>query len=336
MFSVLKRIVMHYDVFNGDADGIISLLQLRMAQPQISTLITGVKRDIKLLQQVALCSDVSGVTVLDISMEKNSDALYSLIDRDVPIFYCDHHRAGDVPQADNFTALIDLDAQVCTSLLINRHLKGRFVEWALVGAYGDNLFAVADTLADECGLSLAQKQFLKELGILINYNGYGAVIDDLNISPATLFTQLMTYSSPFLLENDFNSPYHFLKQAYDADLAYLKSLHPIEDTEIVSIYDLPCEAWARRISGVFGNILANEAPNKAHAVLTLNQNRQDYTVSVRAPLNHRTGADDICCQFPSGGGRKAAAGINQLPISDKNKFIKAFTSFYQEQLENTL
>ena len=61
---------MHYDVFNGDADGIIALLQLRFAEPKQSTLVTGVKRDIKLLKQVDAKSATS-VTVLDISMEKN-------------------------------------------------------------------------------------------------------------------------------------------------------------------------------------------------------------------------------------------------------------------------
>ena len=43
---------MHYDVFNGDADGIISLLQLRFYQPTESQLVTGVKRDIQLLDQL--------------------------------------------------------------------------------------------------------------------------------------------------------------------------------------------------------------------------------------------------------------------------------------------
>ena len=41
-----------YDVFNGDADGICSLVQLRLAEPRESTLVTGVKRDINLLTQV--------------------------------------------------------------------------------------------------------------------------------------------------------------------------------------------------------------------------------------------------------------------------------------------
>ena len=34
-----------YDVFNGDADGICALIQLRLAEPADTTLITGVKRD---------------------------------------------------------------------------------------------------------------------------------------------------------------------------------------------------------------------------------------------------------------------------------------------------
>lgn len=319
---------MHYDVFNGDADGIIALLQLRKAEPKKSKLITGVKRDIKLVKQVAAQSDASGMTVLDISMEKNTDALYDLIERDIPVFYCDHHRTGEVPQANNFTALINLDAQMCTSLLINKHLAGRYVEWAIAGAYGDNLFASAEALADQIGISAEQREFLKELGTLINYNGYGATVEDLHIPPAELFVQLMEYGSPFELQQDKTSPYYALKQGYEADSAHLAVLKPLESSEIAEVYELPCEAWARRISGVFGNALANQSPDKAHAVLTLNQNQQDYTVSVRAPLNNRTGADEVCTQFATGGGRKAAAGINQLPTSAKQEFIQKLESFY--------
>ena len=39
---------MDYDVFNGDADGIISLVQLRLSDPRDAELVTGRKRDIKL------------------------------------------------------------------------------------------------------------------------------------------------------------------------------------------------------------------------------------------------------------------------------------------------
>jgi intracellular sulfur oxidation DsrE/DsrF family protein len=82
---------MHYDVFNGDADGIIALLQLRLAEPKQATLVTGVKRDIKLVEQVVAAGDAVTATVLDISMEKNSAALQSLLASGVEVFYCDHH-----------------------------------------------------------------------------------------------------------------------------------------------------------------------------------------------------------------------------------------------------
>ncbi|MGJ8687531.1 MAG: DHH family phosphoesterase, partial [Spongiibacteraceae bacterium] len=47
----------HIDVFNGDADGICALLQLRLAAPLDSELVTGVKRDISLLDRVAAGAD---------------------------------------------------------------------------------------------------------------------------------------------------------------------------------------------------------------------------------------------------------------------------------------
>ncbi|MGD8111362.1 DHH family phosphoesterase [Vibrio sp. TRT 17S01] len=321
---------MHYDVFNGDADGILSLIQLRKHEPKSSTLVTGVKRDIKLLQKVTTEKNVSGVTALDISMEKNLDALHELLDRKIPVFYCDHHRTGEVPQADNFTALINLDAQICTSLLINKHIGGRFVYWAIAGAFGDNLNAQAERLAQECELQAEHTEFLKELGVLINYNGYGASLSDLHIEPAELFVELMRYESPFDLLADTSSPYYLLKQGYGSDAGNLEMLEASFTTFSTEVYVLPCEAWARRISGVFGNQLANQSPSKAHAVLILNTNGEDYTVSVRAPLENRTGADEVCSQFATGGGRKAAAGINQLPKSEVENFVQALNQFYKK------
>lgn len=54
----------HVDVFNGDADGICALHQLRLAEPRAATLVTGPKRDIALLRRAAqtVCTSV---TVLD-------------------------------------------------------------------------------------------------------------------------------------------------------------------------------------------------------------------------------------------------------------------------------
>ena len=63
-----------YDIFNGDADGLCALQQLRLARPQSAELITGVKRDIRLLDRVVARAGDS-LTVLDISMRANAGAL---------------------------------------------------------------------------------------------------------------------------------------------------------------------------------------------------------------------------------------------------------------------
>ena len=43
---------MNYDVFDGDADGLCALHQFWLKNPAPAKLVTGVKRDIKLLDRV--------------------------------------------------------------------------------------------------------------------------------------------------------------------------------------------------------------------------------------------------------------------------------------------
>ncbi|GEM81325.1 DHH family phosphoesterase [Vibrio superstes] len=312
----------HYDVFNGDADGICALLQLRLKTPKNSTLITGVKRDIQLLQQVVDQQDVGSVTVLDISMEKNLCALQSLVKRKVDIFYCDHHRTGRAPISPHLKSLLDTSSDVCTSLLINLLLNNSHYLWACVGAFGDNLSEEATALALEHGVAHEDIDFLKQLGTLINYNGYGGSIDDLHFHPKALFESLLKSPNPLRLRDKTDGVYHQLKAGFDRDWNDVKSIQATYSTEHIEIYKLPSQAWARRISGTYGNWLANELPNKAIAVLTANPCDKSYTVSVRSPLVNREGADDVCAQFPKGGGRTGAAGINELPEEMVELFVK--------------
>ncbi|WP_306306038.1 DHHA1 domain-containing protein [Methylomonas koyamae] len=97
-------------------------------------------------------------------------------------------------------------------------------------------------------------------------------------------------------------------------------------TDSVAVFVLPDQKWARRVSGVWGNELANRYPDRAHAVLNRNRNG-GFQVSVRAPLNNKAGADELCRQF-SGGGRKAAAGIDNLRAEYIDNFISAFQAKY--------
>ncbi len=331
---------MHYDVFNGDADGIIALLQLRLSDPRESVLVTGVKRDIKLLSQVycrlaeqGAQHDISSVTVLDVSMEKNLSALQSLLDSNIDVFYCDHHRTGEIPDSSHLDTLVDTAPESCTSLLINQKLNGAHVAWAIAATFGDNLKTVAVQLANESGFDQPQTEFLEELGILVNYNGYGSSLSDLHFTPIELYQTLYQYPNPFDLFDDKNSVFYRLRAAYQNDRQQLSNLVPVYESEVARVFELPGETWARRISGVFGNEIVNQDPNRAQAVLTKNQDGESYTVSLRSPLSNRTGADQICSSFATGGGRKAAAGINQLNELDKMNFISKIETYYSPPIE---
>jgi len=111
------------DVFNGDADGLCALHQLRLNNPQDSTLITGVKRDIALVKQVR-CNAGDTVTILDISLDKNRGDLLNVLEKGANVTYVDHHFAGEIPAHDNLDAHIDTAATTCTSLIVNTMLNG--------------------------------------------------------------------------------------------------------------------------------------------------------------------------------------------------------------------
>ena len=317
----------YYDVFNGDADGILSLLQLRQVEPRDSVLMTGVKRDIALLKQVPLDNLPKDITVLDISMEKNMEALSAQLADGAKVFYADHHRAGDIPEHKALSANIDLDANVCTALIVDRLLSGKKHEWAITAAYGDNLIAVADELSSKAGLSQEQAEQLKELGTLVNYNGYGESLTDLHYAPAELFLQLLKYQTPFDCINDSNSPYAVLQKAYKEDHEKAQSAKIIADESNLLALQLEDASWARRISGVYGNELANNNPSKAIIVLTRNED-DSYRVSLRAPIANKQGAGSICAQFDTGGGREAAAGINHLPSEALTELLHKVREHY--------
>lgn len=318
---------MQIDVFNGDADGICALVQLRLAQPAQAKWVTGLKRDIELLAQVSVQAE-DHVTVLDISLDKNRTALEQILAQGAKVFYVDHHQAGEIPQHPNLTALIDTDANTCTSLLVDHYLQGKYRAWAVTAAFGDNLLDSAQLAAKSLCLSEESLKKLHDLGICINYNGYGGSVEDLHFAPESLFAELAPYASPFAFMQDNREIYQRLLAGYSDDMSLAMQIKPEYQTATIAVYLLPDESWARRISGVFGNALANRTPERAHAVLSYTA-QQDFQISVRAPLTNKTGADELCAAFPTGGGRKSAAGINHLPSSELPVFIRKFEEQYR-------
>jgi single-stranded DNA-specific DHH superfamily exonuclease len=314
------------DLFNGDADGICALTQLRNAEPADSQLVTGVKRDIHLMDKIDPQAG-DKITVLDISLDKNRQGLSKALEAGAEVLYVDHHFAGEIPVSDRLTAIINPASDVCTSILINQHLKGQFTEWAVTGAFGDNLKNSAQLLAKPLGLSAEQLAQLENLGIYINYNGYGSNLEDLHFTPEMLYRQVSPYANPLDFISDSRESFEKLENGYQSDMQSAANVQAEFANDNVAAYILPNEAWARRVSGVYSNDLANGAADRAHAVLTVKANG-NYLISIRAPLNNKTGADELCRSFPTGGGRAAAAGINDLPADQLQTFMDRFSEFY--------
>jgi len=318
---------MIFDVFNGDADGICALHQLRLAEPAESELVTGVKRDIGLLKRVAAQAG-DRVTALDITVEKNLAALQPMLARGVKVRWFDHHNPGELPVHAGFEPHIDTAADVCTSLIVDRHLGGAYRTWAVAAAFGDNLHEAARRAAEPLNLDPARIAALQELGECLNYNAYGDSVDDLYFHPADLYRRLHDYVDPFAFIAE-APEFARLKAGYAEDMKLAEETLPYVENPSGAVFVLPDAAWARRVSGVYANALATAHPDRAHALVTRSPNGF-YVVSVRAPVNNRIGADTLCMRFDGGGGRKAAGGINNLPVERLDDFVQAFYEIYPD------
>ena len=311
-----------FDVCNGDADGLCAALQWRLHEPAPATLQTGLKRDIALLERVhANAGDE--INVFDLSMQRNRDALLGLLGAGVRVRYFDHHAVRDIPSHPLLEVQVDCASDVCTSLLVDRHIGGVFRAWALVGAYGDNLAGVADRLAADSGINSDDKLQLRRLGEAINYNAYGDDERDVRIAPARLYAVMARYRDPrdMLAHEGIADEIDTLRRA---DLRQALEWPPLSQDARGNVLILPDAAWSRRVLGSLANELANAQPQRAHAVLKL-QRTGVYAVSVRAPLASPSGADALCSRF-GGGGRARAAGIDGLPPDDLERFLAAFAS----------
>ena len=308
--------------FNGDADGLCALQQLRLYERLLPVeLVTGPKRRTRLLSHVH-AGEGDEVTVLDVSLESNRKDVLRLLAAGARVRYFDHHHAGELPKHERLEAHIDLAPSTCTSAIVDEYQNTIFRAWAAVGAFGDNL--------PETGRSLCQNSkdtpALERLGVLLNYNAYGETEDDLFFPPALLHRHLIAYADPIdFVENE--PAYERLEQGYAEDMRHAADLRPIATREHAALYVLPDASWARRVSGALANRLARAAPERAHAMLSPNR-AGGMQVSVRAPLERPFGAAALCLEYETGGGREAAAGINHLPLDTVNAFTGHFLKHF--------
>jgi hypothetical protein len=203
------------------------------------------------------------------------------------------------------------------AMLVDRHLHRAHRIWAIVAAFGDNLGGTAVELARPLGLRRAQVEQLRELGETLNYNGYGDCQGDLIVQPIALYRTLARHRDPFAFIGT-EPVFAELAAHRRQDMGQAMARRPAVALGGATVYILPDAPWSRRVRGVFANELANRLPQLAHAVLTPNT-AGGFTISLRTP---KVGADALCRQFPTGGGRAIAAGINALPPDRVSEFVR--------------
>lgn len=314
------------DVFNGDADGLCALHQLRLAEPAATELVTGLKREIALLERVQAGAG-DEVTVLDISLERNRAALESLLARGVKLRWFDHHYAGAIPSHPGLRAAIDESGEVCTSMLVDRELGGRYRPWAVVAAFGDNLEDSARSLASGLGLDAGRVARLRLLGKCLNYNAYGERSDDQLVQPIDLYHVIHRYEDPLRLLDE-EPLVARLAKGRETDLALARAVPPLREHDGGDAWLLPDAPWGRRVIGEYANALATDDAARAHAVLVPN-GAGGYTISVRSPRG-RGSAAALCRRYPTGGGRALAAGIDHLDPARIEEFLGEYHRFWAE------
>ena len=273
---------MRWFAFNGDADGICSMVQWGLVHGVEGNSVTGVKRDIELLANITPESG-DEIICMDISLARNHSRARELCDSGFKITWFDHHLAGE--PIEGLDAHIDTSSNVCTAKIVENFL-GVKSEWAEVALHGD-------------GLSVhSSRPDFKELGELLNYNGYGADLDDLHFHPDKLMRLCLESKTP---EKFLQTPaFETLKKGFADDMRNVESIN-----EVDGIYLLPNEAWARRVVGVMAHRINSTGPGP-HVIAI------DKGNTLQVSLRGNDGIGDICSMF-GGGGRATAGGIDALP-----------------------
>ena len=286
---------MRWYAYNGDADGICSMVQWGLVYGIEGQRVTGVKRDIELLERVNPNTD-DEIIVMDISLARNHARAVELSSHGFEITWFDHHLAGE--PIDAIRTHIDTSSDVCTARIVEKFL-GVDSDWAQVALHGD-------------GLSVHSiKPEFKELGELLNYNGYGADLSDLHFHPDELLLLCLQAKTPqnFMDTQAFMT----LKNGFESDLSNAKNIEPSN-----GYYLLPNEAWARRVVGVMAHRI-NENGDGPHVIAI------DKGETLQVSIRGSEGIGELCKMF-GGGGRATAGGIDALPKSEITALMKEVNS----------
>ena len=138
--------------------------------------------------------------------------------------------------------------------------------------------------------------------------------------------EMLAFPDPLAFAQS-SDAYRKLAAGYRADMEQANRLAPTRRAPGAILYVMPDETWARRVIGTLANDLAKA--NAGSAVAILSPKTGGYVVSLRVPRDAKVPADEFCRRFPTGGGRRTAAGINHLPPGDVESFANAFETEFR-------
>ncbi len=316
-------------LFNGDADGLIAqrILEMHLGAPDLR--ITGLKRDIKLLQKLPPM-EAGHIHALDISLRQNQPELLTILAKEnLNVTWYDHHDPGEVEPHPRLHLHIYQSSGTCSAVIVNAVFGRQQGLWAAMAAFGDAVPDTAKALIDEVGVSHAESNLLQRSGILLNYNAYGEKISDVLFDPADLAKRMSQFTSAldFCQEESIFGP---LTQQFVSDQSMCKNLTALNDSEAAQAYLAPDAPWARRYLATWANEHILDHPLQALALIHPRAGG-DFQVSIRAPRGTPgvvPSAASLASEFTTGGGRKLAAGINVLPAHDLERFVKRFERFF--------
>jgi hypothetical protein len=117
----------------------------------------------------------------------------------------------------------------------------------------------------------------------------------------------------------------------ESDRDRFTGLTALAETPGSAAYLVPDEPFARRYGATWANERTLAEPHRALAVI---HPRHDgsFRISIRSPrapgAASAKSALELAKEFPTGGGRKLAAGVNALPADRLDAFLDRFRAFY--------
>ncbi len=114
-----------------------------------------------------------------------------------------------------------------------------------------------------------------------------------------MFKALQPFSDPFEFYHA-SGELNQLREGFRNDMRKAESELPVRQTSAGRIYQFQNQAWCRRVSGVYSNQVAREAPDLAHALLVERKDGNFFWLVSAPQFQNRKVQKNYALNFPEG------------------------------------